>query len=366
MYVYTPDTVPNTVIVIGAGGTGGRLIPLLAQFMKTMPWVIDPAIILVDDDVVEEKNLLRQNFIKTDVGKHKAVVLADRYSRAFNIPILPVVTRITGSSSDYSKMYENRGQNNGNPIIVMCVDSAEARRNILKAFSAINSSAKPFYIDAGNEDSYGQVSMFNPTVLYMNERNNLPSLESLLSSYGIPAQLPLQIKVPSLFMDVKFYENLVDKPGGSCADLDQTLAINSMMATTIMGVIQNYYYVKPFTTNRINLAVAQGGSGDMTDIRNMYNRTVNYYDSQGDSYHRWYFSRHSLETLLATTQYQFTELMNSMKPKEVKPAKSRKKSEVTLTAEQVSIAQDLEDNTTVLPEAALEVVTTVAADTASW
>jgi uncharacterized protein (DUF1501 family) len=72
-------------------------------------------------------------------------------------------------------------------------------------------------------------------------------------------------------MDLDFYANLVDTPGGSCADLDQTLAINAMMATSIMGVIQNYYYVKPFTTTRINLVVAQGGSSNMSDLRGMYN-----------------------------------------------------------------------------------------------
>ena len=36
---------------------------------------------------VEEKNLLRQNFITSDQGKYKAEVLAKRYSAAFGVDI---------------------------------------------------------------------------------------------------------------------------------------------------------------------------------------------------------------------------------------------------------------------------------------
>jgi molybdopterin/thiamine biosynthesis adenylyltransferase len=268
MFEFIPNTVPNTVVVVGAGGTGGRLIPLLAQFLKTMPWVIDPAIIIVDDDIVEEKNLLRQNFIRADVGRPKAVVMAERYSRAFNIEIIPVVKRVEGYYREHKVLFENRTTDNGSPIVVMCVDSADARRAILKAFYSVSGSGQPLFIDAGNEDSFGQVMAFHAQYLTRSEGY---SFQDYLNQYEIPPMLPVRVRVPSLYIDLDFYANLVDTPGGSCADLDQTLAINAMMATSIMGVIQNYYYVKPFTTTRINLVVAQGGSSNMSDLRGMYN-----------------------------------------------------------------------------------------------
>jgi molybdopterin/thiamine biosynthesis adenylyltransferase len=233
-----------------------------------MPWVIDPAIIIVDDDIVEEKNLLRQNFIRADVGRHKAVVMAERYSRAFNIEIIPVVKRVEGYYREHKVLFENRTTDNGSPIVVMCVDSADARRAILKAFYSVSGSGQPLFIDAGNEDSFGQVMAFHAQYLTKSEGY---SFQDYLNQYEIPPMLPVRIRVPSLYMDLDFYANLVDTPGGSCADLDQTLAINAMMATSIMGVIQNYYYVKPFTTTRINLVVAQGGSSNMSDLRGMYN-----------------------------------------------------------------------------------------------
>ena len=42
-------------------------------------------ILVCDGDVVEEKNLIRQNFVEQDVGRNKAQVLAERYSAAFGI-----------------------------------------------------------------------------------------------------------------------------------------------------------------------------------------------------------------------------------------------------------------------------------------
>ncbi len=341
MFVYTPNTVPNTVVVVGAGGTGGRLIPLLAQFLKTMPWVIDPAIILVDDDVVEEKNLLRQNFIKTDVGKPKAVVLAERYSRAFNINIIPVVRRINGGTDDYTAIFKDREGDNGTPIVVMCVDSANARRNILKAFSGMNRSGRVLYVDSGNEDSYGQVTVFNPVAL-THDYVEMPSLADELKRYSLPEMLPIQVKAPYLFMDVDFYETLQDKPGGSCADLDQTLAINSMMATTIIGVIQNYYYVKPFNTNRINLTVAQGGSGSIMDARNLYNRVLDYtkgrnfigaYSNYGLHSYRW-------ETLLNLTYSNYSRFLADLelKRRAEEEARIKAEAEARLKAEAEGIA----------------------------
>ncbi len=41
--------------------------------------------IICDGDVVEEKNLVRQNFTPADLGENKAKVLAERYSTVFGM-----------------------------------------------------------------------------------------------------------------------------------------------------------------------------------------------------------------------------------------------------------------------------------------
>ena len=67
---------PLRVVVVGAGGTGGRLIPPLMQILKR-----GDVVAIVDGDHVEDRNLARQNFRTRDVGENKAEVMARRYRR---------------------------------------------------------------------------------------------------------------------------------------------------------------------------------------------------------------------------------------------------------------------------------------------
>lgn len=282
MQKFTPITIPNNIFVIGGGGTGGRLIPMLTQFIKTITrgksptgWVENPAIWLIDDDVVESKNLLRQNFISNDVGKQKAVVLAERYSRAYDVNIYPITRRIQSENANAfyadvkaildatavaglreAKTLEATFTNS---IIVMCVDTAKARRDILNVF--INKSSRQlrenmFFIDAGNEDSFGQVSFFHPVIMHSAE-----VYDSVAADKKIPRPNFSSVKLDFIPMDFAYYRDLVDTEStASCADLNQTLAINAIMATTIMGIIQNYYYRKEFTYNCLRISLDGGNS----------------------------------------------------------------------------------------------------------
>ena len=47
-------------------------------------------VIICDGDVVEEKNLVRQNFTPADQGENKARVLAERYSTVFGMAAVDV------------------------------------------------------------------------------------------------------------------------------------------------------------------------------------------------------------------------------------------------------------------------------------
>ena len=76
-------TRPVKIVMLGAGGTGGHIAPNLYRFLYALD---RPArFIICDGDVVEEKNLVRQNFIPADLGENKAKVLAERYSSVFGM-----------------------------------------------------------------------------------------------------------------------------------------------------------------------------------------------------------------------------------------------------------------------------------------
>lgn len=292
MFNFTPGTIPNNVFVIGGGGTGGRLIPMLSQFMRSITrgvsptgWLESPKIWLIDDDVVEQKNILRQNFIDRDVGKHKAVVLAERYTKAYGVEIIPLTMRITtaGASEfhtavdDHLFIKNNHRNVNfrgiiGTSIVVICVDSVQARRDILNTFILGNGSTTPktFFVDAGNEDSFGQVTCFTPTIIskYLSTNKDRDERE-------LPKLCPVSVDIDYLPMDVEYYRTLMDTPAqGSCADLNQTLAINAIMATTIMGILQNYFYRKPMSFCELKFALNGGNSTTYNTFNTFNNKGV--------------------------------------------------------------------------------------------
>lgn len=271
MFRYVPRVIPTKIFVIGCGGTGSRLVPLLAQFIKTVTagenprgTVVDPVIYLIDNDTIESKNLVRQNFIQADVGKNKAEVLAQRYGRAYGVNIIPIVKRVMPDTTRRNRLFADLDTPPNNPgensLVIMCVDSAEARRNILSAWSLDHmrggdiSEIAPVFIDAGNEDDFGQVRIFQRAYI------NMDAVERKEREKRLPLMRPEIYDIHCLPMDIKFYETLQDNPGGSCADLDQTLAINALMATMIMGMVQNLYYLKPFTYNSMSISLSGGVS----------------------------------------------------------------------------------------------------------
>ena len=74
---------PVKIVMLGAGGTGGHIAPHIYRLLYALD---RPArFIICDGDIVEQKNLVRQNFSEADLGRNKARVLAERYSRVFGI-----------------------------------------------------------------------------------------------------------------------------------------------------------------------------------------------------------------------------------------------------------------------------------------
>ena len=151
---------PVKIIMLGAGGTGGHVAPHLYRLLHTLDRYTK--VIVCDGDIVEEKNLVRQNFIAADLGKNKAQVLAERYATAFGLEVSYIPDFIENEEqlaelikpdiyqpSPYSYKREE-----GLSILVGCVDNNRSRQLCHKVFKSADSL---IYIDSGNGEYQGQV-----------------------------------------------------------------------------------------------------------------------------------------------------------------------------------------------------------------
>jgi hypothetical protein len=96
------------VLVIGAGGIGSFLIPLLDKIGMY-------AITVADPDIVEEKNIPYQNFTKEEVDEAKVLAIQKRYDNVLIASKYPILT-------------EN--QMRGYDLVVCCVDNLGVRRTL--------------------------------------------------------------------------------------------------------------------------------------------------------------------------------------------------------------------------------------------
>ena len=270
LFKWTPNFVPNKIFIFGCGGTGSRVVPLVSQFIKSCPWVVNPEVVLIDFDIVEEKNLTRQNFIVSDIGKNKAVVLAGRYSKAFNVTITPITSRVsptqrTTDAEDkaYSLFNSIMSYNERrNAIFILCVDSPTARREIVEAINLVTSrSPNNLIIDAGNGNDFGQIVLSSPQA--MDTNYDKPYLDRLED------KLPLSMNLQFIPLDPGYFDNMAEVTTASCAELDQTMAINTLMAVNIFGIVQNIYYVKPISFFRINVHLQHGSIPEHISIASL-------------------------------------------------------------------------------------------------
>ena len=146
---------PVKIVVLGAGGTGGYVIPHLYRlgYASEHP----TRIIVCDGDVTEQKNLIRQNFVEQDIGRNKAQVLAERYAAAFGIECEYRPEFIETQEELYTLTEPDRVPYPMEPqrvILLGCVDNNKSRQLCHRVFQQ---KRDLIYIDAGNGEHTGQV-----------------------------------------------------------------------------------------------------------------------------------------------------------------------------------------------------------------
>ena len=148
-------TAPVKIVVLGAGGTGGYVIPHLYRlgYASEHP----TRIIVCDGDVVEQKNLIRQNFVEQDIGRNKAQALAARYAAAFGIEceyrpeFIETEEELDALTAPDHLPYPMEPQR---VILLGCVDNNKSRQLCHRVFEQ---KRDLIYIDAGNGEHTGQV-----------------------------------------------------------------------------------------------------------------------------------------------------------------------------------------------------------------
>lgn len=224
---------PVKIVMIGAGGTGGHIAPHLYRLLYALERPVK--FIVCDGDIVEEKNLVRQNFTEADLGLNKARVVAERYSDVFGLETSYVPDFIESAEKleelikpDIRRVSEYSSKTVTELVILIgAVDNNRSRQLCHEVFM---NAENLVYIDSGNGEYTGQV---------------VCGIRCRGMTYYKP--------VGELYPDMAQADDLFPSEV-SCADASvstpQTIAANLMAATAVVTMIYNILVVGSSTVQQ--------------------------------------------------------------------------------------------------------------------
>jgi len=207
------------IVLVGCGGTGSFLALHLARlaYHARDRHNLPVHLLFIDPDLVEPRNIGRQNFAPVEVGEYKAWTLMHRFNHAFGLAIHTAVESFHRELLPPERHGELR-------ILIGCVDNASARRDIHGALGQ-EYGYSAWWLDCGNHEHAAQVLLGNRRDLAK------PEIDPLGFCSGLP--LP-SIQHPELTIDEPDQPE-TEEAGASCADLVladvQSLMINQAVAT---------------------------------------------------------------------------------------------------------------------------------------
>jgi PRTRC genetic system ThiF family protein len=156
-----------TVSLVGCGGNGSQMLHKLARLDFALRELGREGlhVTVFDGDDVSPSNIGRQLFSPDDVGLNKAVVLVHRLNMSYG---LAWDARPEAFSPAASKVLRDVGSRYVSTpircqILVTCVDTAAARRDVWFAIKDLPSHMKPkYWLDLGNSKDSGQVIVGQP------------------------------------------------------------------------------------------------------------------------------------------------------------------------------------------------------------
>lgn len=216
-----PTNLPVKIVQLGAGGTGGHVAPHLYRLLYSLE---RPArLILCDGDIVEPRNLVRQNFSPADLGENKAKVLAERYASVFGIKteyvpsyvedLEELMTLVTPGEWELD---QNSYRRTPEMVILLgCVDNNRSRQLCHQAFYKARDL---IYIDSGNGEFSGQVvcgvrrksfTVFKPVgsvhPQMLKEKGNFPSeMSCAVAAQSDPQSMAANITAATAVVDMVY------------------------------------------------------------------------------------------------------------------------------------------------------------------
>jgi PRTRC genetic system ThiF family protein len=156
-YLLNP-TNPITVNVIGAGGTGSKVLTALMEMNYSLIELEHAGLCvrLWDDDIVTNANLGRQRFAECEIGLYKSVALINRANRFMG-------TNWKAETVKFGKDALGRlPQSAEATLYISCVDNVQARFDIADILNLQNNrrhhrDVPKYWLDFGNSQYTGQV-----------------------------------------------------------------------------------------------------------------------------------------------------------------------------------------------------------------
>lgn len=141
----------SDIVIVGCGGTGSHYIKELGRYLYGNGCLQrnDIHIILVDGDLVEEKNLVRQAFLPQDIGLNKAQVMAEMLFQVYNLTV-----DYYDGFIDCAKDIEKLVRNDALVFLVGCVDNHQCRQSMHNFYS---NREHCIYMDSANEYQSGEI-----------------------------------------------------------------------------------------------------------------------------------------------------------------------------------------------------------------
>ena len=224
----TPFDYPHrieTIRIVGLGGTGAQVARTVCRMVYDMKQrkLQYPRVVFTDPDTVDMSNVGRQLFTPADVGHNKAEVAMRRFNAALGL-----------ATEAEPQKFSPHLRYGLTTLIIGCVDSHTARRDIAKA----QSDEDFLWIDAGNNHASGQVVIGN-----RGQIDKLPLNHPWGARYHLEALPTAALLFPQLLQP-----DTEDKTV-SCAELmergSQSLIVNDWMAAAVAGYVYKLLYRKP-------------------------------------------------------------------------------------------------------------------------
>lgn len=217
--------------VAGCGGNGSQVLYGLARLDRALRALGHPGGLFVaafDPDRVSEANIGRQLFSPSDIGLNKAAVLVDRINKFLGLRWEACPQKYSGQTAWPGTMMGGAAD-----ILITCVDSAKARREIHHAITTEQRRGAnwtpAYWVDLGNRQSDGQVILGQPV--------------DAINSRGLkdPDRLPTVVEVFPELLNPKLAED--NRPSCSLAESleSQDLFINDFISREALDLLSRLF-----------------------------------------------------------------------------------------------------------------------------